>query len=232
MTYSYKRRRLVIVVTTLFLIFVALIAYASTKVHNSNNSNTVNSDGSLAVNALKILEVKPDDVSRDYDRSEFMDGWGEVSGCDMRNIILFRDLVDTVVTNGCEVSNGTLNDPYTSKTVIFVRGKNTSSDVQIDHVVALSDAWRKGAQNLTYNERNRLANDPLGLLAVDGGANQEKSGSDASQWLPPNKLFRCEYVTRQIAVKIKYSLWVSLQEKNAIAGILSGCPDQKLPINI
>lgn len=229
MAHNYKIRRLFLLIGAFMLVFLALIFQSSEKVHESDNNYLVTNDSTLAINGLNKLEAKSDDLTSDYDRSEFMESWGEVSGCDMRNVILFRDLVDTTVSNGCEIISGTLNDPYTGKTILFKRGKNTSSDVQIDHVVALSDAWRKGAQKLSYAERNNLANDPLELLAVDGNANQEKSDSDASQWLPPNKLFRCEYVARQIAVKIKYKLWVSQSERNAISGVLNKCAEQILP---
>ena len=129
----------------------------------------------------------------------------------------------------CNVTQGTLNDPYTGKVIAFVRGSATSGDVQIDHVVALSDAWQKGAQQLTKDKRIELANDPLELLAVDGPANQQKSDGDAATWLPPNKAFRCQYVTRQIAVKQKYSLWMTQAEYDAVATVLQSCPKQTLP---
>jgi hypothetical protein len=98
--------------------------------------------------------------------------------------------------------------------------------VQIDHVVALSDAWQTGAQQLSANQREQLANDPLELLAVDGPANQQKSDGDAATWLPPNKPFRCQYVARQIAVKAKYMLWVTAAEKEAMQRVLASCSGQ------
>jgi hypothetical protein len=102
--------------------------------------------------------------------------------------------------------------------------------VQIDHVVAVSDAWQKGAQQATYATRNKFYNDPLNLLAVDGPTNGSKSDSDAASWLPPNKPYRCAYVARQVAVKLKYKLWVTKAEKTAIAGVLAKCPSQKLSV--
>ena len=129
----------------------------------------------------------------------------------------------------CQVTRGVLNDPYTGKVITFVRGGSTSANVQIDHVVALGDAWQKGAQQLSSKEREQLANDPLELLAVDGPANQQKSDGDAATWLPSNKPFRCQYVARQIAVKQKYKLWVTSAEKDAMNRVLAACPDQGLP---
>jgi len=119
--------------------------------------------------------------------------------------------------------SGVLNDPYTGQTIQFQRGEKTSSKVQIDHVVALSDAWQKGAQQISPEERERLANDPLNLLAVDGPANQAKGDGDAATWLPSNKPFRCQYVARQIAIKRRYRLWVTEAEKSAMSGILEKC---------
>lgn len=177
---------------------------------------------------LDKLEVKGRAAKTEYRRSQFGDGWGLSGGCDMRNIILKRDMRDTTEAS-CKVLSGTLDDPYTGKTMSFLRGPDTSDDVQIDHVVALSDAWQKGAQLLSYERRVALANDPLELLAVDGQANQAKGSGDAATWLPPNKSFRCQYVARQISVKYKYQLWVTAAEYDAIVRVLEACPEQPVP---
>ncbi len=174
---------------------------------------------------LSSLEVKGRAPKTGYERSQFGSGWGNIDGCDTRNVILVRDLEQTVVDKNCKVISGILNDPYTGTTLQFTRGETTSDDVQIDHVVALSDAWQKGAQQLSYATRASFANDPLNLLAVDGQANQQKSDGDAATWLPPNKTFRCQYVKQQISVKQKYSLWVTSAERDAIAQILGACTE-------
>jgi hypothetical protein len=179
-----------------------------------------------ATEALAELQVKGRAPKTDYSRDQFGSGWASVNGCDTRNIILYRDLVNAELGERCTVMSGTLNDPYTAQVIPFTKG---SSDVQIDHVVAISNAWQTGAQLLSRQERIRLANDPLELLAVEGDANQQKSDGDAATWLPSNKSFRCEYVARQIAVKQKYSLWVTPAEKEAMASVLATCPDQTLP---
>lgn len=183
----------------------------------------------LAITALESLAVKGRAPKTGYTRTQFGDGWQLVSGCDTRNIILHRDLVDTVIDDKCKVVSGTLNDPYTGIIIQFTRGANTSSLVQIDHVVALSNAWQTGAQALTAEQRIALANDPLELLAVDGDANQKKGDGDAATWLPANKAFRCQYVARQIAVKQKYTLWVTPAEKIAMQRVIQACPAQALP---
>mgnify|MGYP000429169382 CR=1 FL=1 len=183
-----------------------------------------------AISALNLLPVKGRAPKTGYLRSAFSNGWGRFNGCDTRNLILQRDLTNIQYrTDGCTVQTGTLKDPYTGKVIDFVRGVGTSNAVQIDHVVALSDAWQKGAQKISSAQRYSLYNDPLNLLAVDGPTNESKSDSDAASWLPPNKGFRCAYVARQVAVKTKYALWVTSAEKQAIAAVLNGCPKQKLP---
>ena len=183
----------------------------------------------LATSVLSHLAVKGRAPKTGYSRDLFSSGWGTVAGCDTRNFILARDLTKLSYVTGCTVKSGVLQDPYTGKTIHFQRGVGTSTAVQIDHVVALSDAWQKGAQKLTSTARYSLYNDPLNLLAVDGPTNQQKSDSDAASWLPPNKAYRCRYVSRQIVVKAKYHLWVTSAEKLAMQNILTTCPKQKVP---
>lgn len=176
-----------------------------------------------ALAELEKVEIKGRAPKTGYSRKQFGDGWGKIDGCSTREVILARDLTDKKVDDKCRVQSGELNDPYTGKTIQFQRGPETSQLVQIDHVVALSDAWQKGAQQLTPEQRVQLANDPLNLLAVDGPANQAKGDGDAATWLPENKSFRCQYVARQIAVKRKYHLWVTDTEKQAAEQIIVNC---------
>jgi hypothetical protein len=188
--------------------------------------------------ALRALPVRDADGEADeapgYQRSSFGQAWADTdrNGCDTRNDILARDLARPVLkpgTHGCVVLSGTLAEPYTGAVVEFRRGEGTSAEVQIDHVVALADAWRAGAWEWEAGRRQELANDPLNLLAVDGDANQDKEAGRADQWLPPERSFRCPYVARQVAVKAKWGLSVTLAERDAMARVLSGCPDQDLP---
>ena len=186
----------------------------------------------LASKVLAKLAVKGRAPKTGYARNLFSDGWGNISGCDTRNFILKRDL--TAITwragENCLVATGVLNDPYTGRRIDFVRGVRTSLAVQIDHVVAVSDAWQKGAQQLSAQSRYAFYNDPLNLLAVDGPSNESKGDGDAATWLPPNKAFRCAYVARQVAVKAKYRLWVTAAEKDVIARVLTSCPKQTIPV--
>ena len=182
---------------------------------------------------LDSLEIKGRAPKTGYERELFGDRWTDDvwvefghNGCDTRNDILRRDLIDVVIkpdTNGCAVLSGVLNDPYTGTTVDFLRGPNTSADVQIDHVVALSDAWQKGAQQWDEITRRNFANDPLNLQTTIGWVNQEKGDGDAATWLPPNNSYRCTFVTRIVDVKAAYRLWVTQAEHDAIARVLEQC---------
>jgi uncharacterized protein DUF1524 len=186
-----------------------------------------------ALEALETLQVKGRAPRTGYSRDQFGGGWQQLGNCDMRNHILRRDLSDARVLSDtdCTVLSGTLfKDPYTGRTIRFKRGSGTSSAVQIDHIVAVSDAWQKGGQLLSATERTAFYNDPLNLLAVDGPANGKKGDSDAATWLPPNRPYRCRYVARQIAVKVTYRLWVTRAEQNAMLRVLRTCPGQVLPI--
>lgn len=185
-------------------------------------------EASKALTQLATLRVKGRAPKTGYTRDKFGPAWSDVdrNGCDTRNDILARDLTGETFkpgTKNCVVATGTLSDKYTGKTIKFVRGNTTSSAVQIDHVIALSDAWQKGAQRISLEQRQQLANDPLNLMAADGPANSSKGDRDAATWLPSNKAFRCEYVARQTAVKAKYKLWVTQAERDAIASILATC---------
>lgn len=197
----------------------------------SESASPIEPVSSKALTALAKLKIKGRAPKTGYAREQFDDGWQYSLGCDTRNRILKRDLASYKLQAGssCIVDSGVLIDPYTGTRVKFVRGVATSLEVQIDHVVALSDAWQKGAQKLSASERQKFFNDPLNLLAVSGWTNSQKGDSDAASWLPPNKAFRCDYVARQIAVKLKYQLWVTSGESQAMGRILADCPKQRLP---
>jgi len=186
-----------------------------------------------ARSALAALPVKGPAPLTGYSRAAFGPAWADVdrSGCDQRNQVLARDMTAVQLRKGsrCVVASGRLLDPYTGKQINFVRGQGTSEAVQIDHVVALADAWRTGAQQLDQHTRAQMAGDLVELLAVDGPTNQAKRDRDAAAWLPANKAYRCNYVARQVAVKIKYRLWVIPAERDAIDRVLAGCPIQPLP---
>jgi hypothetical protein len=175
---------------------------------------------------LAAIPIRPALTMAGYDRTaDFGTAWldEDHNGCDTRNDILTRDLTALSKSGACKILTGVLVSPYTGATINFLRGQKTSALVQVDHLVALGDAWETGAQSLSKSQRETLANDPLELLAVDGRSNDQKGDKDASQWLPSNRSFACSYVARQISVKVTYSLWVTPAEHAAMATVLSKC---------
>lgn len=227
----YKLRRYVAVVVVILLGGTGLVySDFNPDIFDTSDQSQVEVIEGSALDILGELEVKGRAPRTGYERAEFGNGWGNAEGgCDMRNVILARDLDEIQYDEECRITSGILEDPYTATTIQFRRGPDTSQEVQIDHVVALSDAWQKGAQQLDYDRRVAFSNDPLNLLAVDGPINQAKGDSDAATWLPPNRAYRCAYVARQIAVKHTYDLWVTAAERDAKQRVLSRCPEQQLP---
>ena len=237
-----KVRRVSVVVVALAMVVVWLIVNPAsydeifTKVENTGaeagldySAEYVESGetGRLATEVLEEIEVKGRAPKTNYSREQFYDGWPTIDGCSLRQKIIRRELGETAILDGCNVVAGEYDEPYTGEHKVFTEKKQISDGVQIDHVVALSDAWQKGAQNLTKEERYAVATDALNLIAVDAAANKKKSDGDAATWLPANKKFRCQYVARQVSVKYKHKLWVTEAEKEAILRVLENCPSQK-----
>jgi len=212
---------------------IALLISAGVVAISIPPASAVESVPGVAIAVLETLPVKGRAPKTGYSRDAFGQRWADVdrNGCDTRNDILKRDMTSIVYkakTRNCVVLSGTLIDRYSGETINFVRGEVSSMEVQIDHVVALSNSWQTGAFKLSIAQRTALANDPLNLFAVKGRLNSQKGDGDAATWLPPMKSFRCAYVAQQIAVKAKYSLWVVAPEKAAMLAILSQCPTQEV----
>ena len=194
----------------------------STEVGRAGSSAT-----GTALAMLDELTVKGRAPKTGYDPDQFK--WrsdADHNGCDTRNDVLRRDLKDITLkagTKGCVVIAGDLSDEYKGETYAFDRSPN---NIDIDHVVARSNAWQTGAAKFDEDTLKEFGNDPLNLLAVSSNLNRQKGDGDAATWLPPNKSYRCEYVARQIAVKHKYGLWVVEAEKTAMEGVLATCDEQ------
>ena len=198
-------------------------------------ASTAQAGGPL-LTVLDGLPVRDKVPLAGYSRDLFGPAWTDDnssfsghSGCDERNDSLKRSMTDLVIkpgTRGCVVLSGTLLDPYTGLVIHFVRGPNSAA-AQVDHVVSEANSYQTGAQQLSADQRQDFATDPLNLIVTDGPTNQSKGDSDASEWLPVRH--RCLYVARQVAVKAKWGLWVTSAEKAAMLSALSNCPAQRLP---
>lgn len=171
----------------------------------------------------------------DYRRAAFGESWdddnsapGGHNGCDTRNDVLNRDLVDKtlVAIKRCPVAvaTGTLHDPYTNAVVSFVRGNQTGASVQIDHIVPLALAWDLGARDWPDDLRLRFANDPANLLAVAGKPNQDKGDQEPADWMPPNRAFWCQYAVQFVEVLRGYSLPVDAASAGVLREAAGTCP--------
>ena len=232
---KYQKRRVIwgLGATVAFVALVLLNPDAWQKIQftedANGSSNVSDPDAPLAKDVLEKIEVKGRAPKTGYAREEFYDTWPSENGCNLRQRILKRDFGETAKldTDNCTVIAGKYYEPYNGEEVEFTERKQISKQVQIDHIVALSDAWQKGAQYKTRDERYKIATDPLNLVAADASANMQKSDGDAATWLPKNKSFRCQYIARQISVKYKYGLWVTNAEKDAMVRILNTCPKER-----
>lgn len=189
--------------------------------------------GPLAKTVLLGLPVKGWAPMTGYSRAMFGIAWADTdhNGCDQRDDALWRaSLQRAVRSDGCKVTSATVTDVYTNTVIHYVRGGSYSQGLDIDHVVALGNAWATGIQYESAALRERLATDPLNLLAVDPTANRVKGDANAASWLPPAKNYRCAYVARQIAVKNKYGLWVVPAERAMMLQILATCPLRRIPV--
>lgn len=238
---KFRTRRVIGMLGALVVLIGIIIAnpasyeafYAPAEAETTSSGTAVKATGvetsdSLATEVLKLLEIKGRAPKTDYSRDKFYGSWPIIDGCSLRQRIIKREVGDSAVLgdNQCDVVAGEFDEPYTGTHLVFSEKAEFSKKIQIDHVVALSDAWQKGAQYMDADTRYAMATDPLNLLAADSSANQQKSDGDAATWLPPNKAFRCQYVARQVSVKYKYGLWVTEAEHQAIAKILENCPNE------
>ena len=188
-----------------------------------------------ALKTLNTLPVKGKSPMTGYDRDQFGSEWDDAvgtwpwsrNGCDTRNDVLKRDLVNVKFDGGdCDVVSGTLPyEPYTgTKNYRFdAEDDEYATDLDIEHVVALGNVWVTGGSQWTEAKRALVANDPINLFAADPSSNRQKGDADFATWLPSNKSFRCDYAAKQITVKAKYGLWVTSAEKAAMTTVLKGC---------
>ncbi|MDP9183944.1 MAG: HNH endonuclease family protein [Actinomycetota bacterium] len=229
-TYTFRRTPAWVLAGLLLLAFFVGRGESTPALEPSAPATAPTVTTSRALALLARLSVKGRAPKTGYQRSLYGEPWVDVdhNGCRTRDDVLTRDLTQRQYRDRCVVVAGTLLDPYTHQVHEF--RKASAAAIQIDHVVSLSDAWQKGAQQWTPEKRLAFANDPLELMAVSRDVNQAKSDADAASWLPPYKPFRCAFVARQVQVKATYGLWVTGAERDAIRRVLAGCPaDRSLP---
>jgi len=191
----------------------AFLAYVKEQSESTTAVTTTTDTASVATTEVSTAST--------YNRDDYLPAWGDDDGdCinTRHEVLIIESLVPvTMNDSGCLVSTGEWYDPITGQTF------TESSDVDIDHHVALSEAHRSGADVWPSEEKKAFANDLLNsfsLQAMDDSTNSSKSDKDPANWLPPNEGHHCDYVKNWVEVKSLYNLTYDDAEKVAIEGIL------------
>ncbi|WP_372448934.1 HNH endonuclease family protein [Qaidamihabitans albus] len=176
-------------------------------------------DEATARNQLAALTVAADGSMAGYDRDRFPHWSSQGDNCNTREAVLKRDGTRVETGGDCYPTSGSWRSPYDGATW------TQPSDVDIDHVVPLAEAWRTGAADWTTTEREAFANDLDGpqLIAVTDNVNQEKGDDGPEAWKPSETGYWCTYASMWIAVKHEYRLTTSGAEKAALTAMLDRC---------
>ncbi|MCM2388694.1 HNH endonuclease family protein [Streptomyces albipurpureus] len=168
---------------------------------------------------LGQLTERAEGSSSGYSRSRFPHWITQSGTCNTRETVLKRDGRNVVQDAGCAAVSGTWYSEFDGATW------SAASDVDIDHIVPLAEAWRSGASSWTTARRQAFANDLSGpqLIAVTDNVNQAKGDKDPAEWLPPRTAYRCVYVRMWVQVKHSYGMTVDTAEKSALRSTLNGC---------
>ncbi|GGY85082.1 HNH endonuclease [Streptomyces nitrosporeus] len=174
---------------------------------------------STARTYLSQLTVAAEGSSSGYSRDKFPHWITQSGACNTREVVLKRDGTGVVQDSSCAATSGSWYSPYDGATW------TAASDVDIDHMVPLAEAWRSGASSWTNAQRQSFANDLTRpqLIAVTDNVNQSKSDQDPGDWLPPRTAYRCTYARAWVHVKHHYDLRVDSAEKSALQSVLNAC---------
>ncbi|MCX4786424.1 MULTISPECIES: HNH endonuclease family protein [unclassified Streptomyces] len=174
---------------------------------------------STARTYLSQLTVSAEGSSTGYSRDKFPHWITQSGTCNTREVVLKRDGTNVQQDSSCAAVSGSWYSEYDGATW------TAASDVDIDHMVPLAEAWRSGASSWTTAQRQAYANDLTRpqLIAVTDNVNQSKGDKDPAAWLPPRTAYRCTYVRAWVHVKHYYNLTVDSAEKSALQSVLNGC---------
>ncbi|MFE1366336.1 HNH endonuclease family protein [Streptomyces anulatus] len=168
---------------------------------------------------LGQLTVGAEGSSSGYSRDKFPHWTTQSGACNTREVVLKRDGTNVQQDSSCAAVSGSWFSPYDGATW------SAASDVDIDHMVPLAEAWRSGASSWTTAQRQSFANDLTRpqLIAVTDNVNQSKGDQDPAEWMPPTSSYKCTYVRAWVHVKKHYNLTVDSAEKSALQSALNGC---------
>ncbi|MFF1259005.1 HNH endonuclease family protein [Streptomyces sp. NPDC058321] len=175
--------------------------------------------GATARTYLSELTVKAEGSSDGYSRDLFPHWITQSGACNTREVVLKRDGTNVSQDSSCAATSGSWYSEYDGATW------SAAADVDIDHIVPLSEAWKSGASAWTTAQRQGFANDLTRpqLIAVTDNVNQSKGDQDPAKWMPSRAAYKCTYVRMWVQVKHYYNLTVDSAEKSALTSYLSGC---------
>jgi hypothetical protein len=212
--YARRIRRAAVLVATSALAITGMLATAPT----AQAAPPTPVSAATARTYLSQLTVRAE-VSTGYNRDLFPHWITQSGACNTREVVLKRDGTNVVQDSACAATSGRWYSAYDGATW------TAASDVDIDHVVALSEAWRSGASAWTTAKRQQFANDLTRpqLIAVTDNVNQSKGDLDPKNWLPSVTSYRCTYARMWVHVKYYWALSVDSGEKTALQSVLNGC---------
>ncbi|MEU3919957.1 HNH endonuclease family protein [Streptomyces sp. NPDC029004] len=213
--YARNARRIAVLAATSALAVTGLLATAPA----AQASPPTPVSAATARTYLSQLTVKAEGSSTGYSRDLFPHWITQSGACNTREVVLKRDGTNVVQNSSCAAVSGSWFSEYDGATW------TVASDLDIDHVVPLSEAWKSGANSWTTSKRQGFANDLTRpqLIAVTDNVNQAKGDQDPAEWMPSRTSYRCMYVRMWVDVKHYYNLSVDSAEKSALQSVLNGC---------
>ncbi|MEV0164975.1 HNH endonuclease family protein [Nonomuraea fuscirosea] len=168
---------------------------------------------------LARLDVAEPGSMSGYSRARFPHWAQQGKSCDTREVVLARDGADVKQDESCRVVSGSWHSEYDGKDL------TDASDLDIDHMVPLAQAWRSGAKSWTDARRKQFANDLEGpqLIAVSAASNRSKGDQSPDQWRPPQRSYWCVYSRAWIDVKSRYDLTITDAERDALTEMVGTC---------
>lgn len=215
----YARRRWSVLVTAFAALISGLLLALTLGTSSALAKPPAPPSAEEATTMLGEISEKAEGSLDGYSRDKFPHWINQGNNCDTREAVLKRDGEGVETGSDCYPTKGTWKSPYDD-------GSWTKpSDVDIDHLVPLAEAWRSGASAWSQDQRQKLANDLeiAQLLAVTDNVNQSKGDQDPAKWMPPKTSYACDYVRMWIWVKHTYKLNADAPEKEALKKYLATC---------
>ncbi|AZB44643.1 HNH endonuclease [Bacillus sp. FJAT-42376] len=202
---------------SMLFVFILVLSFAVVKLPAASAVPSVTPSKATVQSYLNSLTVKSEESMTGYSRDKFPHWISQGGGCDTRQVVLKRD-ADSY-SGSCPVTSGVWYSYYDGVMVY------SPSEMDIDHVVPLAEAWRSGASSWTTAKRESFANDLSGpqLIAVTASSNRSKGDQDPSTWKPSRSGASCGYAKWWITTKYNWDLHLQSSEKTALQSMLNTC---------